>query len=76
MKSQIKLPQILVQDIPETTNKSPNLGLTQNHQLPISILFIADCKSVTQLSYDLETMPGAGIANIEVFPLQETAEIQ
>ena len=53
-----------IEDIPKTSSKSSNLGLIQNHQLPTSIFFIADCKSVAQLTSDLETMPGAGNGRI------------
>ena len=32
---------------------------------------LADYESIQQLALDLAIMPGAGIANIEVFPLTE-----
>ena len=50
--------------------------MIRNHLLPHSIVFIADCKSVEQLTTNLATMPGAGIYNLEIFPVPEVVEYQ
>jgi hypothetical protein len=65
-----------IEDTPKTIIKSSNRFLPHNRYFPISIVFITDCQSVEQLTSDLETMPGAGISNIEVFPVQEMIESQ
>ena len=35
------------------------------------IVFIAECKTIDQLTSALETLPGAGVSKIEVFPVPE-----
>ena len=55
-------------------NKTPNRGINHNSLLRQSIVFIADCKSIEQLTSELATMPGAGISNLEVFPVPEMVE--
>jgi hypothetical protein len=47
-----------------------------NRQLPHSIIFITDCQSVEQLTSDFAAMPGAGISNLEIFPVPEVVEYQ
>jgi hypothetical protein len=58
-----------IEDTAHISNKTPNSGTLRNTKLPKSIVFIADCQSVKQLTTDLATMPGAGIANLEIFPV-------
>ena len=60
-----------IEDSSKTTTNISNLGVTRDQPISKSIVFITDCKSIAQLTSDLETMPGAGISNIEVFPIQE-----
>jgi len=52
-------------------NRHSNHGVNHNSLLRKSIVFIADCKSIEQLTSELATLPGAGIANLEVFPVPE-----
>ncbi len=65
-----------IEDSPKAVIKTSNPGMTYHRLLPKSIVFIADCKSVAQLTLDLATMPGAGISNLEVFPVPEVVEYQ
>jgi hypothetical protein len=51
-------------------------GTSSNDRFQKSIVFIADCKSVKQLTSSLVTMPGAGISNVEIFPVPEVLEYQ
>ena len=54
----------------------PNRHTLSNCLLPQSIVFIADCESLEQLTTDLATMPGAGISNLNIFPFPEVVEYQ
>ena len=64
-----------IEDTNKTSNKNRYLDMNRNNRfLHHSIVFITDCKSVEQLTSDLETMPGAGLSNIEVFPVPEIIE--
>ena len=65
-----------IEDSQKTTIKTSNYGKNHCHLLPQSIVFIADCKSVEELTTELATMPGAGISNIEIFPVPEMVEYQ
>jgi len=58
-----------VEDSSKTTTNILNPG--RDRQIPKSMIFVAECNSMAQLTSDLEKMPGAGISNIEVFPVQE-----
>ena len=58
-----------IEDTARVSNKPLNSGTLRNPKLPRSIVFIADCQSVKQLTINLATMPGAGIANLEIFPV-------
>jgi len=58
-----------IEDTVHISNKTSNSSTPRNPKLPKSIVFIADCQSVKQLTTDLATMPGAGIANLEIFPV-------
>ena len=60
-----------IEDSSKTPTNISNLGVTRDRPISKSIVFITDCKSIAQLTSDLETMPGAGISNIEIFPIQE-----
>ena len=60
-----------VEDSTKTGANISNLDSGRENPISKSIVFIADCKSIAQLTSDLEKMPGAGISNIEVFPIQE-----
>ena len=63
-----------MEDTYTVTNRNPNQGINHKSPLRKSIVFIADCKSVEQLTSELATLPGAGIANFEVFPVPEMVE--
>ncbi len=63
-----------MEDASTVTNRNPNQGINHNSLIRKSIVFIADCKSVEQLTSELATLPGAGIANFEVFPVPEMLE--
>ena len=63
-----------MEDTSTATSRNPNQGINHNSLLRKSIVFIADCKSVEQLTSELATLPGAGIANFEVFPVPEMVE--
>ena len=65
-----------VEDTPNPLVNTSNLGKVRNCSLPKSIVFIADCQSVEQLTSGLVTLPGAGIFNIEIFPVPEVVEYQ
>ena len=65
-----------IEDSSKVVIKTSNYGKKLNHLLPQSIVFITDCKSVEELTSDLATMPGAGISNIEIFPVPEMVEYQ
>jgi hypothetical protein len=60
-----------IEDSPKTSHRTSNQDKPRNRFLPQSIVFVADCQSVEQLTSDLATMPGAGIANIQIFPVPE-----
>jgi hypothetical protein len=61
-----------IEDTAHVSNKTSNS--LRNPKLPKSIVFIADCQSVKQLTTDLATMPGAGIANLEIFPVPRISD--
>ena len=65
-----------VEDTQNTSIKTSNPGIARNRSVPKSVVFIADCKSVKQLTSDLVTLPGAGISNVEIFPVPEVVEYQ
>ena len=65
-----------VEDTHNTLIKTSNPGIARNHSVTKSVVFIADCKSVKQLTSYLVTMPGAGICNVEIFPVPEVVEYQ
>ena len=65
-----------IEDSPQTANKTSNRVMTPHHLSPQPIVFIADCKSVEQLTSNLATMPGAGISSIEIYPVPEMVEYQ
>jgi hypothetical protein len=65
-----------IEDSPKTTIKTSNHIMPRTHILPQSIVFIADCRSVEQLALDLATMPGAGLSNVEIFPVPEMLQYQ
>jgi hypothetical protein len=58
------------------TLKTSNLDVVRNQLLPKSIVFIADCMSIEQLTSDLATLPGACISRLEIFPVPEVLEYQ
>jgi len=60
-----------IEDTSTVINRHSNHGVNHNSLLRKSIVFIADCKSIEQLTSELATLPGAGIANLEVFPVPE-----
>jgi hypothetical protein len=61
-----------IEDTAHVSNKTLNSSTIRNPKLPKSIVFIADCQSVKQLTTDLAKMPGAGIATLEIFPVPTT----
>lgn len=65
-----------VEDTPNVSIHPSNPAVARKHLLPKSIVFIVDCQSVKQLTSDLATLPGAGISNVEIFPLPEVVEYQ
>ena len=65
-----------IENTPKAAIKASNHSKNQSRLLPLSIVFIADCKSVEELTSDLATMPGAGISNVEIFPVPEMVEYQ
>jgi hypothetical protein len=58
-----------IEDTVHVSNKTSNSNTIRNPKLSKSMVFIADCQSVKQLTTDLATLPGAGIANLEIFPV-------
>lgn len=65
-----------IENIPKAAIKASNHDMTCNRLLPQAIVFITDCKSVEQLTSDLAATPGAGISNLEIFPVPEMIEYQ
>ena len=65
-----------IEDSPKIKTNTPDGHTNSKKPLPHSIVFITDCKSMKQLTSDLATMPGAGISDLEIFPLQEVLEYQ
>ena len=65
-----------IEDSHNTSVKTSNPGIARNRSVTKSVVFIADCKSVKQLTSYLVTMPGAGISNVEIFPVPEVVEYQ
>jgi hypothetical protein len=64
------------EDSPGPAIKMPNRNTMSNCLLPQSIVFIADCESLEQMTTDLATMPGTGISNLNIFPFPEVVEYQ
>ena len=60
-----------IEDTSTASNKNVHRNLTHNNLLRKSIVFVIDCKTPEQIASALATMPGAGISNIEVFPVPE-----
>ena len=65
-----------IEDTSKAIIKTSNHGKNHRHWLPQSIVFIADFNSVEELTTSLATMPGAGISNVEIFPVSEVVEYQ
>ena len=65
-----------VEDTSSGVIKKSNFGTFSTGRFQKSIVFIADCKSVKQLTSYLVTMPGAGISNVKIFPVPEMVEYQ
>jgi hypothetical protein len=65
-----------VENTPNVSTNRSNPAVAQKHLPPKSIVFIVDCQSVKQLTSDLATLPGAGISNVEIFPVPEVLEYQ
>jgi len=63
-----------IEDTPKTTIKTSNVSLTHNYLSPMTFVFITECQSLSQLTSYLATMPGAGISNVEIFPVSESTE--
>jgi len=60
---------VSMEDTSTASNKNMHRSLTHNNLLHKSIVFVIDCKTAEQIASALATMPGAGIASIEVFPM-------
>jgi hypothetical protein len=65
-----------IEDTHNTPIKTSNPAVARKRLLPKSIVFIVDCQSVKQLTSDIATLPGAGIWNVEIFPVPEVVEYQ
>ena len=72
----IKAKWSCIEDTHNISTKTSNPGIARNRSVTKSVVFIADCKSVKQLTSYLVTMPGAGISNVEIFPVPEVVEYQ
>lgn len=57
-----------------TGSKEAKVNRMTDTQTPRTVICITDYESIEQLAADLAVMPGAGISNVEVFPVSESEE--
>ena len=60
-----------IEDTAKDSNEAVLHNLNDSSLLHRTIVFIAECKTIDQLTSALETLPGAGVSKIEVFPVPE-----
>lgn len=62
---------VSIEDTSTASNQNMHSKLTQDNLFHKSIVFVIDCKTMEQISSAVATMPGAGLSDIEVFPVPE-----